>query len=71
MIKTPAQQMLEAHRGRDIQDIVPGTLEKYRARANLVVLVAVDLGVSTVTVYNWCRELDINIDDYRRQEVEA
>ena len=47
---------------------MPGTFAKYRARGNLVALVAVDLGVSTVTVYSWCRELGINIDDYRKVE---
>ena len=30
-----------------------------------------DLGTTVATLYNWCRELDINIDDYRRQEVTA
>ena len=71
MIKTPSQQRLEAKRDEDIRVIVPSTLEKFRGRINIVTLSAADLGVSTVTLYNWCRELGIDINEYRRQEVGA
>ena len=57
--------MLEAQRHLDIKDIVLCSLRKNRARKNLVMLVALDLGVSDVTVYCWCAELGIDIDEYR------
>ena len=63
--KSPTQRMLEAQRQKSIRDIVVGTLESHRGRKNLVMAVALDLGVSDVTVYRWCEDLGINVDDYR------
>ena len=64
--KSPTQLMLEAQQHRGITDIVTTSLETHRQRRNLVVLVAMDLGVSTVTLYRWCADLGIDIDEYRR-----
>ena len=66
MVKSPTQEKLEAQRNQDIREIVAGALERFRGRKNLLPLVAVDLGVSGMTVYRWCEDLGINIDEYRR-----
>jgi transcriptional regulator with PAS, ATPase and Fis domain len=41
------------------------TLEQYRGRRNSNVMAAADLGVSTQTLINWCREYEIDIHSYR------
>ena len=66
MEKSPTQEKLEAQRHQDIREVVASALGRYRDRKNLLMLVAVDLGVSNATVYRWCEDLGINIDDYRR-----
>ena len=66
MNKSPTQEKLEAQRNQDIPDIVVGVLEKYRARRNMMMLVAVDLEVTDATVYRWCEDLGIDIDEYRQ-----
>ena len=71
MNKSATQEKLEAQRNQDIGDIVRGALRKFRGRKNFMMLVAVELGVTDATVYRWCDELGIDIDDYRKQEVNA
>ncbi len=66
MPKSPTQEKLEAQRRRDIRDIVVDSLLRHQGRRNLVMLVAVDLEVSDATLYRWCEELGIDIDEYRR-----
>ena len=66
MIKSPTQEKLEAQRNQDIRDIVLGALRKFRGRRNMLMLVSVELEVSDATVYRWCEELGIDINDYRR-----
>ena len=66
MFKSPTQEKLEAQRKKDIRDIITGVLEKFRGRRNFMMLVAVDLEVTDATVYRWCEELGIDIDEYRR-----
>ena len=34
-------------------------------------MVAADLGVSDTTLYRWCEDLGINVDEYRKQEMKA
>ena len=65
MQKSPTQEKLEAQRQADIRTIVTGSLTRYRGRRNMLMLVAVDLEVSDATVYRWCDDLGIDIDDYR------
>ena len=67
ILKSPTQEKLEAQRHQDIRDIVMGTLEKYRGRRNMQMLVAVDLEVTYATVYRWCAGLGIDINEYRQQ----
>ena len=66
MIKSPTQEKLEAQRKKDIRDIITGVLEKFRGRRNFMMLVAVDLEVTDATVYRWCDEFGIDIDEHRR-----
>ena len=66
MIKSPTQEKLEAQRNQDIRDIVLSALRKFRARRNMLMLVSVELEVSDATVYRWCADLGIDIDEYRR-----
>ena len=66
MQKSPTQEKLEAQRHQDIRDIVTNVLEKYRCRRNMLMLVAVNLEISDATLYRWCSDLGIDIDEYRR-----
>ena len=65
MQKSPTQEKLEAQRQQDIRDIVIASLTRYRGKRNMLMLVAVDLEISDATFYRWCRDLGIDIDDYR------
>ena len=71
MLKSPTQEKLEAQRHEDIRDIVLGALRKFRGRRNMLMLVSVELEVSDATVYRWCSDLGIDIDEYRRPAVGA
>ncbi len=66
MQKSPTQEKLEAQRQRDIRDVVLDSLRWYQGRRNMVVLVCADLDISDATLYRWCDELGIDINDYRR-----
>ncbi len=66
MNKSPTQEKLEAQRNQDIRDIVIGALRKFRGRRNMLMLVSVELEVSDATVYRWCDDFGIDIDEYRR-----
>ena len=66
MAKTPMQEKLEAQRGRDIAQILQEALEARRAQKHMVTIAAMDLGVTDATVYQWCREFGIDVDEYRR-----
>ena len=71
MIKSPTQEKLEAQHNQDIRDIVLSALRKFRGRRNMLMLVSVELEVSDATVYRWCSDLGIAIDEYRRAAVEG
>ncbi len=66
MVKSPTQEKLEAQRQSDIRSIIIATLTRYRGRRNMVLLVAVDLEITDTTLYRWCSDLGIDIDEYRR-----
>ena len=68
MFKSPTQEKLEAQRHEDIWSIVAGALSKYQGRKNMVILVCADLEISDATLYRWCEDLGIAIDEYRRVE---
>ena len=66
-MKTDKQELLEIrHGGKPWGRILRDTLEEYRGHRNQVARVAVALNLSNATVYNWCRDLGIDIDEYRR-----
>ena len=64
-MKTDRQSLLEMQRQKPIADILRETLEQYRGQKQQVTLAGLDLGVTDATVYNWCADLDIDIDQYR------
>ena len=66
MARTLLQEKLELKHGSPIEEILRSTLEKLRGQKSLSILVAVELGISDGTLYWWCRELGIDIDEYRR-----
>ena len=68
-MRTTVQEILEAQHQKGIREIVSDALRLYGGRRNMVGLAAVDLGVTDATVYNWCRDLGIDIDEYRRPAV--
>ena len=65
-MRTTVQEILEAQHQKGIREIVSDALKLHRGRRNMVGLAAVDLGVTDATVYNWCRDLGIDIHEYRR-----
>jgi|25BtaG_2_1085352.scaffolds.fasta_scaffold54234_1 hypothetical protein len=67
MLKSFAQQELEQrHPGKDVRQIVTETLDELRGKPRLIEQAAVKLMISGQTLRNWCDDLNINIDDYRR-----
>ena len=69
MSKTPTQEKLEAQRGKDIAEIVRDALEERRGQKHMVTFTAMDLGVTDAALYQWCREVRVDIDEYRRPAV--
>ena len=66
MALTTTQEKLQAQMGRDIQSVLMEALETRRGQTHLVARAALDLGLTDATLYQWCREFGINIDEYRR-----
>lgn len=65
-LKSYTQQRVEAqHDGKDIKIVLMECLEAHRGLRNLPTVVAAELGVSDQTIYNWCSQHEINLDDYR------
>ena len=64
-MKTDKQTVLELQRSKVIEDIIRDSLEKTRGEKFQITLAALDLGVTDATFYSWCRDLGINIDEYR------
>ena len=65
-MKTDKQTVLELQRRSPIEDILRDVFEAHRAQKHMMMLVALDLGVTDATLYNWCEDLGIDIDEYRR-----
>ena len=64
MLKSYAQQKLEAQRGGDIREIVIESLRQHRGLRNMVMLVSVDLEITYTTLYRWCEDFGIDINSY-------
>ena len=71
MTKTPMQEKLEAQRGKDIAEVLRDALETRRGQKHMVTIAAMELGVTDATLYQWCREFGIDINDYRRPTMGA
>ena len=71
MALTPTQEKLEAQKGKNVRSILIEAMETRRGQKHMIARVAFDLGLTDATVYQWCREFNIDIDEYRRQEVGA
>ena len=69
MFKTPTQEKLEAQRSKGMADILREGLEGRRGQKHMVTMAAMDLGVTDATLYQWCREFGIDINEYRRAAV--
>lgn len=64
--KTPVQEKLEAQRQKGIREIVVEALNENRGDRLVTSGAAKNLGVSKATLYQWCRELEINPAHYRQ-----
>ena len=65
-MKTDRQTVLELQRSKPIEQILRESLESHRGKKFQIAHVAMELGVTDATVYNWCEGLSIDIDEYRR-----
>ena len=65
MALTPTQEKLQVQLGKDIRTVLQDALEFRRAQKHMVARVALDLGLTDATVYQWCRELGIDVEKYR------
>ena len=66
-MKTDKQMLLELqHGGKPWEQVLREALEVNRGHTQHVARVAIALGLSIGTVYNWCHELGIAINQYRR-----
>ena len=63
---TPTQEKLEVQKKKEIRQIIQDALEKHRGRKNMVHAAAIDLGITGGTIYQWCRELDIDLEEYHK-----
>ena len=62
-MKTPTQEKLEAQRGQDIKQIVTEALETHRGKF-AALRASMELEISDATLYSWCREYGIAVEDY-------
>ena len=71
MSKTPTQEKLGAQRNKGMADILREALEGRRGQGqkHFFTIAAMDLGVTDATLYQWCREFGIDINEYRRAAV--
>ena len=71
MQKTTAQQLLEArHPGKNIREIIEDVMRERQGQKLLVSRAAVDMDISDATLYQWCRDLGIAIEGYRKPKDE-
>ena len=63
---TPTQEKLEVQKKKEIRQIIQDALEKHRGRKNMVHAAAIDLGITGGTIGRWCRELDIDLEEYHK-----
>ena len=61
---TPSQRVLELEYQLPIEAVIRQSLEKHRARPDMVSLCCADLGIGSGTFYRWAHMLQINFRDY-------
>ena len=64
--KTLKQEKLEVQRKKEIRQIIRETLESHRADKYMAQAAAIDLGITSGTMYQWCRELGIGLEEYHK-----
>ena len=64
--KTLKQEKLEVQRKMEIRQIIRETLESHRADKYMAQAAAIDLGITSGTMYQWCRELGIGLEEYHK-----
>lgn len=70
MLKSYVQQQIEdKYEGKEIKVVLEELLEKHRGKRNISVVIAAELGRSDRTINNWCRDLGIDLNDYRTPTV--
>lgn len=62
---TRTQAKLENRYNKPIKQILIDELEAHRYQRNMLMLIATKLLISQYTFSTWCKQLDIEIDDYR------
>ena len=71
-LKSYAQQGLEnRHGGKAVRDIIIAELERLRGKPFLVADASFALRISGPTLRAWCRDLGIDIEDYRSVRLDA
>ena len=63
--KTDRQQVLELRHNATLKEIICGYMDLYRGR-DVVMKTSQSMGISDETLRTWCRDLDIDIDEYRK-----
>ena len=62
---TRVQAKLERKYGKSIHQILLDELAAHRYRRNMPMLIATKLDISQYTFTTWCRQFDIDLNDYR------
>ena len=67
MQKTTKQQLIEARNpGKNIREVIEDIMKSRQGQRLLVTRTAVDMDISDATLYQWCRDLGIDIEGYQR-----
>ena len=65
MRKTSLQALVESQHQKPLGEVLIDAFEAHRGEPNMLLLVAVQLGVSDTTVHSWCRQLQIDVSSFR------
>ena len=64
-LKTDKQALRELQYGKPLAAVLRDTLEKFRGQAYQINRAALDMNVSVGTIYNWCADYGIDLDEFR------
>ena len=69
MQKTTTQQLIEAQNpGESIREVIEDVMKSRQGQRLLVSRAAIDMNISDATIYQWCRDLGIIVEGYRRSK---